>query len=320
MSSETGRSQRQLTAGGSIHEKFDVFEVLGSGSSGTVFRATRKMDGEEVAIKNIRKVAAGSSADERARLEHRLNARASAIRSCRSVLVPLADTKLWEDEESHSLVFELMRGGNLADHTDRTSEVDVKAAMFNVFSAIAGLHSAGIAHCDVKLANIVLGIPGEYSSARLGDLGQAHDTRLSRAIRNPAGTPSYMSPECIRVAVCGGWLHSYGKEVDLWAAGVALCELLSGTKPFSADNAEQIFAQSCSAPLNMTGAAWDGVSDEARDLVRRCLDRRPDKRITAKQALDHSWFKDIATHRSHSWRSLIPRLLMRTRRRSTAAG
>eukprot|EP00873_Tetraselmis_striata_P015538 jgi/Tetstr1/435802/TSEL_024691.t1 len=280
----------------SVHDNYEVLDLLGSGTTATVHRAVCRASGEEVALKFI---PTGKSEDAAiVQSEHGLNERVSSLSKCRRFVVPLADSGVLEDEHSNRacLVFKLMPGGSLADlrlqHAP-LSESDAKRAMFNVFSALAALHKHSVAHLDVKPGNVMLEARGDFSTARLADLGLSQDLRERNTFRTPAGTPSYFAPELVHVFVKMDGACSYGKAVDLWAAGVVLYELLAGTKPFDGTTTCRLFSQICSAPVNTNTGCWETISHNAKDLAHRCLDRDQRTRITAKQALAHPWFDDV---------------------------
>lgn len=286
----------------SVHDDYTVLGLLGTGASATVYRAVCRGTGEQVAVK-VLPTRYSDTEVACVRAEHMLNERVSRVAKCREYVVPLADASVLDDGNNNScMIFKLMTGGSLADlglsQQVEISEADAKRAMFNVFSALAALHKNGIAHCDVKLANILLETRGDFSTARLADLGLSQDFRERKAFRPPAGTPSSFPPEMVRVYVNGDTCgYSYGKEVDLWAAGVMLCELLAGKKPFDGTTITRVFAQICSAPVSLNTGRWEKLGVNAKDLAYRCLDRDRKTRITAKQAVAHPWFDDVREER-----------------------
>lgn len=85
---------------------------------------------------------------------------------------------------------------------------------------------------------------------------------------------------------------SYGPEADVWSAGVVLYILLSGLPPFWAPNDEGIFAAIRETKPNLHSGAWGSVSDDAKDLVHRILDKDPGRRLTIEEILRHRWFQE----------------------------
>lgn len=93
-----------------------------------------------------------------------------------------------------------------------------------------------------------------------------------------------------------GW---YSMEVDVWATGMMLYQLIAGKLPFFGDHAEQlkkgptfmIVQAVMESDLEFSGKAWDDVSSELKDLIRGLLDVDYNTRLTAKLALQHPWIK-----------------------------
>jgi len=274
---------------------------MGFGSSATVYRATSRSNGQEVALKLVRSIEGDDEAVMALRREHELNLR---LVGCHSpYLVPLVDATLRADKEGHWLAFTLMKGGSVADtaalqRQQPLSEIDAKRVMYNVFGALAVLHRRGVVHCDIKPSNCVLGSPDDFSSMRLIDLGTAQDRKTIDS-GSTGGTPAYLSPELCHSLMAGKSCRrrlisksaSLGPAMDVWAAGVMLWELLTGSVPFQGSTPEVLLSEICSAPLPFEGTPWSHVSKEGKALVRLCLDRNARTRLKAKQALSHPWFR-----------------------------
>ena len=97
-----------------------------------------------------------------------------------------------------------------------------------------------------------------------------------------AGTPNYISPEVLA--------GNYGLECDLWSAGCILYILLCGYPPFYGDDDQEILQMVAKGKFDFDGEEWDDISREAKDLIKKLI-CKPEKRLTAEEALDHKWFK-----------------------------
>jgi serine/threonine protein kinase len=91
------------------------------------------------------------------------------------------------------------------------------------------------------------------------------------------GSAYYVAPEVLR--------RSYGKEIDIWSAGIILYILLSGVPPFWAETEKGIFNAILEGELDFVSEPWPSISDSAKDLVRKMLTQDPKKRITSTQVL-----------------------------------
>mmetsp|Transcript_43812 Transcript_43812/g.121269 ORF Transcript_43812/g.121269 Transcript_43812/m.121269 type:complete len:374 (-) Transcript_43812:433-1554(-) len=99
------------------------------------------------------------------------------------------------------------------------------------------------------------------------------------------GTPQYFAPEMLRKA--------YGPQVDIWALGVVLFQLLVGRLPFNASSNSDLFRLIERSPEHLARLfalpEWSSVSEVARDLVTKLLEPDPLKRLHADEALQHPW-------------------------------
>ncbi|KAJ6696826.1 hypothetical protein OIU85_003203 [Salix viminalis] len=98
------------------------------------------------------------------------------------------------------------------------------------------------------------------------------------------GSPYYVAPEVL--------LKQYGPQADVWSAGVILYILLSGVPPFWAETDSGIFRQILQGKLDLESDPWPNISESAKDLIGKMLDRDPRQRITAHEVLCNPWIVD----------------------------
>jgi calcium-dependent protein kinase len=96
------------------------------------------------------------------------------------------------------------------------------------------------------------------------------------------GTPYYVAPEVLK--------GSYEKQCDIWSLGIILYVFLCGFPPFEGESNTQIFKNIMGQKLSFGEAEWDEISNEAKDLLTKMLERDPLTRITSEDALAHAWF------------------------------
>ncbi|XP_017332175.1 serine/threonine-protein kinase Nek9 [Ictalurus punctatus] len=176
---------------------------------------------------------------------------------------------------------EYCNGGNLYDKINNqkgelfTQEV-VIWYLFQIASAVAHIHKAGVLHRDIKTLNIFL---TKTNLIKLGDYGLAKklDSEYSMA-ETCVGTPYYMSPE-----LCQGVKYNF--KSDIWAVGCVLYELLTLTRTFDATNPLNLCVKIVQGNFTMEMNS-DVYSSELINIVYACLDQDPEKRPTADQILD----------------------------------
>lgn len=155
------------------------------------------------------------------------------------------------------------------------------------------MHSKGIVHRDIKAENIL------FKSSNQNDLTvKICDFGLSRYLdsgKNPlsnkklhevVGSPYYMAPEIIE--------KKYDFQCDIWAAGVVMYFLLSGTFPFSGSSFSDIIAHIKTHTVQFETIAWKKISDHSKDFIQKMLAKNPVIRLSADLALKHPLFHKIS--------------------------
>jgi calcium-dependent protein kinase len=264
----------------------DIYELsdkkIGEGAYGTIYSAVHKRTKSVRAVKKIpRKLLESYAAFQ---LE-------AGIMSCMKHPNIIEFHETFADEQYVYLVMELCEGGEVLDRIAKSGPLpEREAAMFmkQVFLAVEYMHSRGICHRDLKAENFLLKAaePGEKSIVKLIDFGIARQFAPGVRMQTVAGTLSYQAPE-----VMNGY---YTNSCDLWSCGVIMYTLLVGFPPFYAQSDAAIVKKIKAADFSFQHANWKRVSDDAKELIRSLLDKDPQARCTATQALATSWIRDAA--------------------------
>mmetsp|Transcript_28264 Transcript_28264/g.59437 ORF Transcript_28264/g.59437 Transcript_28264/m.59437 type:complete len:765 (+) Transcript_28264:398-2692(+) len=186
--------------------------------------------------------------------------------------------KLW-------LVTELCTGGDLSSR--KLNEHDTKNVIEQVLRALVYLHRMGVVHRDIKLENILYENHSKNATIRLIDFGLSKTFDRTESLGDYARTPYTMAPE-----VAADQKSIVTDKMDVWAVGVITWILLSGEFPFIKTNSD-LKDQEKMTKLKKAdfyfGITWKGrgITKEAKDFVSGCLQRDPEKRWTAKQALEN---------------------------------
>ncbi|KAL0956412.1 hypothetical protein HGRIS_002560 [Hohenbuehelia grisea] len=140
-----------------------------------------------------------------------------------------------------------------------------------------------IIHRDVKPTNVLVNRKGQVKLCDFGVSGQLEKSLAKTNI----GCQSYMAPERIKGESQNN-LGTYTVSSDVWSLGLTMIELALGQYPYPPETYSNVFAQLTAIvhgdPPNLPE---DQYSADARDLVSRCLEKRPESRATYNELLEH---------------------------------
>ncbi|MEU9507639.1 serine/threonine-protein kinase [Micromonospora sp. NPDC048170] len=251
-----------------LGERYRLIEQLGAGGMSVVWRGYDEVLGRQVAVKVL---ASRLAADRAFRHRIRIEAQAAA-RLCHPNI-----TNVYDYGESDQVgltvpyvVMELVDGESLTGRLRRGSLPWREAVMIGaeVTSALATAHARGVVHRDVTPGNVMLTATGvkvvDFGiSALVGEKEKGPDGTL-------LGTPAYLAPERLDNG-------QVSPATDVYAVGLLLYRMLTGRLPWQASTTTQMLrAHMYNEPEPMPPVP--GLPDEVRDLVGRCLAKRPGDR------------------------------------------
>lgn len=183
-------------------------------------------------------------------------------------------------------------GGELFDRIieqEFFSEKYAAQVFKSILDAICYCHANNIVHRDLKPENFLFENTEPNSDIKIIDFGLSKIMDGSKAglqrMKTKAGTPYYISPEVLT--------GNYDMSCDMWSAGCILYILLCGYPPFYGDDDQEILRMVKKGVFDFDGEEWDDVSNEAKDLIKKLV-IRPERRLTAEEALKHPWIKHLA--------------------------
>lgn len=251
--------------------RYRVRRVIGRGGMGAVVAAEHVTLGEAIAIKFLHpKLARDSASVERFFREAKAATRIKSEHVVRVLDVGQTEAGI------PFIVMELLSGADLGQILARgpLGVTDAVDFLLQAGEALAEAHAAGIVHRDLKPSNLWLAArPDGSPLVKVLDFGisklSAHapgDPKLTET-QSTFGSPTYMSPEQIRSA------KKVDHRTDVWALGVVLHELLTGTLPFEADTVSGVLAAVSADPPVPLRALRPDAPPEVEAAILACLQK-----------------------------------------------
>ncbi|KAM7023646.1 serine/threonine-protein kinase PAK 1-like [Acridotheres tristis] len=206
---------RHVVSMGNLEKEYTGWEVIGSGSFGTVYKAFEAATGRAVAIKQIDLQHQGCEEVLKELLVIREKKNPNIVTYLESYL---ANGDVW-------LVLEYMDGGSLATVVSQKRMVvgHIATVCRECLQGLAFLHANQVIHRDIKSSNILLGRDGSVKLADFGLCAVLVPERSKR--RSMVGTTCWMAPEVVRG-------EPYGPKVDTWSLGIVGIEMAKGRAPY----------------------------------------------------------------------------------------
>merc|ERR1719335_1336376 len=159
------------------------------------------------------------------------------------------------------------------------SENEARRFASQLFYSLAALHRARVVHADIKPHNILLVPQGDRLSVALCDFGLSRrlppEEGRKITFSEIRGTQGYISPE-----VCAE--QDYDEKIDIFSAALVVYRLVAGMEPFyPVEN----FTEEVEFPDDCCGH----LSVECKDFLQSLLNVDPEQRLSAEEALEHSW-------------------------------
>ena len=266
----------------SLFDKYEVKQKIGKGKFGLVKLGINKETKKQVAIKIMAKKNMDKSDLELAKVEIDILKIGQHPN-----IIKLYD--IYENENYIYIIMEYCSGGDLLSYFEYNDyelpEEKVCEIIHKLSMAIYYLHSYGIVHRDLKPENILMTDLSPKADIRLLDFGLSKIIGNDEKCTEPYGTLSFVAPEVLQG-------KPYDKSVDLWSIGIITFLLLCGYLPFDDKHSErEIARQTIQDPVPFEDKIWNKYSPEAKTFVEGLLQKKPEKRYSIKEILEHPWIK-----------------------------
>eukprot|EP00930_Biecheleria_cincta_P018152 TRINITY_DN14232_c2_g2_i1.p1 TRINITY_DN14232_c2_g2~~TRINITY_DN14232_c2_g2_i1.p1 ORF type:complete len:721 (-),score=164.14 TRINITY_DN14232_c2_g2_i1:26-2155(-) len=273
--SSSSSSRTMDTGQPPTRDDFITMKTLGEGSMGTVSKVLHRKSSKVFALKAI---------DKRRVRDHNLQAQLlEEVKTQMHLEHPnlLRCITYFEETDTVYLVLELAEGGDLYQRVRKQGALEEATAakiFAQVCQGVKYLHDNGVIHRDLKPENILL---TQDMTVKIADFGWAAKARAGAATRSTfCGTLCMLAPEM----VAG---KAYDGRVDVWAVGILLYEMLTGSSPF--DKGEGLMETCKAITGGLDAASLTAVPAEAHSLIRGLLHRQADERMPLEDCLRHPW-------------------------------
>ncbi|ETI29685.1 STE/STE11 protein kinase [Phytophthora nicotianae P1569] len=273
-------------------------EKIGQGAQGSIYRYVETNTGREVAVKVIWTRELPPPAVEAIKREVKTMKRLRHRHLVRYL-------QATEKKQSELRIYmEYAAGGSLSSRLSRSGALPlalVKRYSRQLCEALQYLHQNGIAHRDIKCANILLTAPkggpddGSCADVKLADFGTFKVVGCASLVGGLKGTPHWMAPEVIRQQnMEDDGNHERWFRADVWSLGCAVLEMITGQSPWQQfSNPLAAMYQIVSSDITPTIPA--DVSAETASFLMLCLQRNPEHRGTIAQLLAHPFVRAADT-------------------------
>ena len=260
-------------------EDFDIIRLIGIGTYGKVYVASKDSKDKLYAIKVLNKSKINTKI-----LKRNINTERTLLANINHPFI-MKLNYAFQTKQSLYFITKFMHGGELNYHiynekNNYFSEEKTKFYAAEIILGLQHLHQNNCIYRDLKPENVLIDKNGHI---KLTDFGLSKLCEGFPCKGNSlCGTPEYLAPEIL-------FEKNYGIEVDWWSLGVIIYEMLSGYLPFRIISDEKITKNVYKKKIKI----FNHFSNSSKDLVKKLLEYNPRKRLGFQQILVHPFFKGI---------------------------
>lgn len=273
-----------------FHAKFNTVKMIGKGSFARVYLIENKKTKRQFAVKAFSKEYLLSQPKGRESLMNEIEV---MQRLKHPYIMSLEEVH--ESKNSIYLVVELLEGGELLHYIsakENLTSADYYQVIKCILEALSYMADRNIMHRDLKPDNMILKEKNKLNQCTLKivDFGLSTMCDIPEYLFKRCGTPGYVAPEVIN-APSNVNIH-YSPKCDVFSVGVIFYIMVTQKSPFDGKSFKEILQKNkgCQVDFDHFRLRSDLA---ARDLIMKMMDRNPETRISAKDALKHRFFTEI---------------------------
>lgn len=256
-------------------DDYCLTDLIGVGAFSTVYKAYKRSNNIEYAVKVVEKKSLNESRDQ---VNFQREVDTCALLQHENV-VQLH--QFISSGQYYFLVLDYCPGGDLFTYIINHKQIreDQAAQIFyQIVSAVQYVHSRGVAHRDLKPQNILI---TQFPQVKLSDFGLCGFIQKDVKMDIYCGSMYFSAPECLKSVPYDG------VQADIWSLGVILFLLASKEHPWDPTNTKEMISKITKASYTIP----KNLSHPCVDLIKSILKLKPSERPTCKQILQHHWFK-----------------------------
>ena len=266
-----------------FEDYYEIKEEIGVGRNSHVNLGIQKCTGKLVTIKIIKK------SDETIKEEELVRYEIDILKFCHHKnIVHLID--YFETIDNIIIILNYIEGNTFGEYLKENNfnlkEPKAANIILQIANGIKYLHKFGIVHRDLKPDNIMIMQNDNKINVKIMDFGLSKIVSKEEKLVEGFGTLLFAAPELIQNM-------PYNIEIDVWSLGVILFYMFTGYYPFKGKEEFEIEEKIINEPVEFKDGEWEIISDKVKDLIRKCLEKYPEDRITIDDFINHPWFDNL---------------------------
>ncbi|CAL2042806.1 unnamed protein product [Caenorhabditis brenneri] len=284
-------------------DDFDVGRPLGKGKFGNVFISREKKTKRIIALKVLFKtqlLQLGVSHQLKREIEIQYHLRHPNILTLYGYFHDDKRVFVILDYASRGELFNVLQ----SQPGHKVSEVIAARFVRQLANALKYCHSKGVIHRDIKPENLLL---DSKLNLKLADFGWSVVADHSKR-HTLCGTMDYLAPEMV-----SNQPHDF--NVDIWAIGILLFEMLVGYAPFANQTGDKLIARIKECKIYIP----QSVSDGASRLINAIIKKEPQERLPLAEIMTHPWIQDMFPREENEVRAFLQTLSKSSRTASSSS-